>query len=83
MSARSRPRDDAPAASGDKSRVIALWRDAFSGEREIALQPGHDACVLSLVCRSTREYTLDGRSDDQAYYPVFAGAYSFDSSGAA
>jgi hypothetical protein len=79
MSSRSKPREEPGAASVNKSRVIALWRDAFTGDREIALEPGHDACVLSLVCRSKREYSLDGRSDDQSYYPVFAGAYSFDS----
>ena len=79
MSARSKARDTSGAVSADKSHVIALWRDAFTGEREISLEPGHDACVLSLACRSRREYSLDGRSDDQAYYPVFAGAYSFNS----
>ncbi len=79
MAKRSRPREeDRAAAAEDKSRVIALWRDAIYGEREISVEPGHDACVLSLVCRSTREYTIDGRSDDEtAHFPVFAGAHSF------
>ena len=79
MSRRSKPRQE-EAAVPDKSNVIALWRDAIYGEREIELAAGHDACVLSLVCKSTREYTLDDRADaEQSHFPVFAGSYSFDS----
>jgi hypothetical protein len=78
MAKRSRPREDDRAVATDKSHVIGLWRDAIYGEREIGLQVGHDACVLSLVCRTTREYTIDGRSDDDsAHFPVFAGSHSF------
>jgi hypothetical protein len=78
MAKRSCPKEGEPAVpSGDKT-VIGLWRDAIFGQREIAVEDGHDACVLSLVCRSTREYTIDGRNDnEQAHFPVFAGAYSF------
>ena len=78
MSSRSRPREVERGGAADKSSVIALWKDAWYGEREIALEPGHDACVLSLVCRSEKEYTLDGRHDHgQAHFPVFAGCRSF------
>jgi hypothetical protein len=76
MAKRSRPRDLPPGAP-DKSRTIALWRDAREGEREIGLEPGHDASVLSLVGRRSREYTIDGRFDDDAYFPVYAGDFSF------
>ena len=77
MSRRSRPREDAVA---DRSRTIALWRDAFYGDQEISLEPGHDACVLSLVCKTGQEFSIDGRVDrEQAHFPVFAGAISFDS----
>jgi hypothetical protein len=64
----------------DRSGVIALWRDFIYGTREIELEEGHDACVLSLVNRSKVEFTADGRGDDgQAHFPVFAGSYSFNS----
>jgi len=62
------------------SRVIALWRDAVQGEIQIALDPGHDACVLSLECHMKTEYCADGRSDNgQSRYPIFAGYRSFQS----
>jgi hypothetical protein len=80
MARRSRPRDRARGSEDEKATTIALWRDAIEGEREISLEPGHDACVLSLVCRSTQEYTIDGRGDlGHAHFPIFAGAYSFGS----
>jgi hypothetical protein len=77
MAKRSKPKEgETPAADADT--MIALWRDAIFGEKEIGVKSGHDACVLSLVCRSAREYTIDGRSDQvDAHFPVFAGAYSF------
>ena len=74
MAKRSRPTDGMP----DRSNTIALWRDVAYGEKEITLAPGHDACVLSLVRKTEEEYTIDGRGDAQrAYFPVFAGAFSF------
>jgi hypothetical protein len=77
MSKRSRPRAESGVVE-DKSTVIALWRDAVYGEREIGLDVGHDCCVLSLVCRSSKEYSIDGRDDgEQAHFPVFAGSFSF------
>jgi hypothetical protein len=75
MSARSRP-----AQGVDRSRSIALWRDAIYGEREIELPPDTDACVLSLVCRTEREFTIDGRPDSKpSYFPVYAGVVPFSS----
>ena len=77
MSKRSRPREEVTAVP-DRSTTIALWRDAVYGEREIALGPGHDACVLSLVCKKQEEFTIDGRGDAQtAQFPVYAGAFPF------
>jgi len=64
----------------DRSNVVALWRDAYYGAREIELEEDHDSCVLSLVCKTIVEYTADGRDDrGSAHYPVFAGAHSFRS----
>jgi hypothetical protein len=77
MAERSRP----IMHSGERaprSRVIALWRDAFEGEVQIALDSDDDACVLSLECRLRTEYCADGRGDSgQSCYPIFAGYRSF------
>lgn len=79
MSSRSKPQDGGSRDMPDRSSTVALWRDKIFGEREIALKPGDDACVLSLVCRSEHEYTLDGRHDEgQAHFPVYAGSHSFN-----
>jgi hypothetical protein len=83
MAKRSRPM----LSSGQRapaSRVIALWRDAFEGEIQIALDPGHNAGVLSLEYRMETEYCADGRTDHgQTRYPVYAGYYSFNTGDAA
>jgi hypothetical protein len=77
MSNRSRPQLES-TDEPDKSSTVALWRDAVYGEREIALDSGHNCCVLSLVCRSAQEYSIDNRGDgEQAHFPVFAGTFSF------
>ncbi len=77
MASRSRPRESVEV---DRSRTIALWRDAIYGEQEISLGAGDDACVLSLVCKKRQEFTIDGRGDNQqAAFPVFAGATPFPS----
>jgi hypothetical protein len=77
MAERSRP----VVQSGQRaspSRVIGLWRDAAEGEFQIALDPGDDACVLSLERRFRTEYSADGRSDGKtSCYPTFAGYRSF------
>jgi len=74
---RSRPLDQSKELE-ESSPVVALWRDALYGEREISIPAGHNACVLSLVSRRKREYTLDDRHDEsESYFPVFAGSYTF------
>lgn len=75
MSRRSQPQDSGQA---NRFPTIALWRDAVYGEKEVALDDGHDAGVLSLVCKTRQEFTIDGRGDGQkAHFPVFAGFKSF------
>ena len=75
MSRRSKPAD---VTAPDKSNFIALWRDAVYGEQEISLDPGHDACVLSLVNKTREEFTIDGhRESRRAHFPVYAGHTSF------
>lgn len=80
MAERSRPVLPASGRRTERSRVVALWRDSVSGEVEISLDPGDDACVLSLECRITEEFCADGRGDGtQTRCPVFAGYRSFRS----
>ena len=58
MSLLSRPEN---SASG--SRVVALWKDPFSGSRQLSLSPGKDAILLSLTNSTRTEFTADGRND--------------------
>jgi hypothetical protein len=41
--------------------VVASWKDAFHGYREISLNPGKEALLLSLAPRPLRQWTADGR----------------------
>ena len=76
MSKRSKPGDVKP--EDDKSNFIALWRDAIYGEQELSLDKDHDACVLSLVCKTKDEITIEGHDlNRRAHFPVFAGCQSF------
>ncbi|MDD9940162.1 MAG: hypothetical protein OXU20_03770 [Myxococcales bacterium] len=71
MSRLSSPKDE---AAEDKSDVLALWRDAPHGQREVRIPEGCPGCVLSLAVDEGREYTADGRLGSRpAHYPVFAG----------
>ena len=80
MARRSRPFLRTTGRRAEPSQVIALWRDAVSGEVEICLDAEENACVLSLECRRRNEYSADGRRDGtQSRYPVFAGFKSFRS----
>ncbi len=75
MASRSRP---AGSSGPDRSHTIGLWRDTKEGEHELTLDRGHDAGVLSLLCHTATEYTLDGRHDQgHAYFPVYSGFRSF------
>jgi hypothetical protein len=57
----SRPRGISP------SNVVALWKDALSGEPiEISLPEGNQGLLLSLTRIWREEFTADGRSDDRA-----------------
>lgn len=60
MAIRSQPNGAPP------SRVVALWKDPRRGMREIAVEPGAQAVLLTTVLDSTARYAADGRlpSDD-------------------
>lgn len=57
MVKRSRPSHHPP------SQVIALWKDQVGGVREIALEQGANAVLLTMSSERITEYTADGRSD--------------------
>lgn len=63
MAELSRPPDKAV------SRVVGLWRDRFGGFKQIELERGAEALVLSLTVEEEREWTADGRQDrnDSSY----------------
>jgi hypothetical protein len=49
---------------GEKeSTVVALWKDARTGSRELAMSSDAHALVLSLATNASCEFTFDGRSD--------------------
>jgi hypothetical protein len=73
MAALSRPLAPADRRSG----VIGLWRDVKYGEKELELQEGHTAAVLSLSRDSIEEFSADGRGDHStSHFPVFAGFHA-------
>jgi predicted amidohydrolase len=64
-----------PISGGQKSRVVALWKDPKTGPPvEISLDQGEEGIVLSLCIKKGEEWTADGRSDKRAAaYPTLAG----------
>jgi hypothetical protein len=56
MTERSRPH------GRDASRVIALWKDAARGLREISLEPGAQGVLLSLCLDRIKRRSADGRT---------------------
>jgi hypothetical protein len=65
-----------PDSGLSRSRVVALWKDAFKGATEIELPEGHEAVAVSLSIRYREEFTADGRGDDSAAaFPILAGAH--------
>lgn len=58
----------------DRSRVVGLFRDVYTGSHELQLDEGAEAGLLSLVTRAGTEFTADGREDGgTASFPVFSG----------
>lgn len=78
MAERSRPIFQETGQRAESIRAIALWRDVESGEHEITLDAGDNACVLSLVCRTKHEVSaVDPVQGQPADFPVLAGFSSF------
>jgi hypothetical protein len=65
-----------PQTGPSRPRVVAMWKDAFSGASEIEAPVGSDAIAISLSIRYRKEYTADGRSDDGfAAFPILSGVH--------
>jgi hypothetical protein len=65
-----------PQSGPRRSRVVAMWKDAFSGATEIELPDGYDAVAVSLSIRYREEYAADGRGDDgNAAFPILSGVH--------
>lgn len=59
-----------------RQRTIGLWQDACSRPRELVLDEGAQALLLSVVCDQRKEWTADGRDDGAAAgVCVLAGVY--------
>jgi hypothetical protein len=65
-----------PQSGPNRSRVIALWKDAFHSATEIELPTLHDAVAISLSLRYKDEYTADGRGKDEGAYPILSGVHA-------
>jgi hypothetical protein len=66
--------------SKDRSDVVALWRDAKIGTREIACPRGYEGVVLNITAEYHEEWTADGRGDGKnSGYPVLSGYHLLES----
>ncbi len=65
-----------PTAGLSRSRVVAMWKDAFGSATEMEVPVGYEAIAVSLSTKYCEEYTADGRGDDEAAaYPVLSGVH--------
>jgi hypothetical protein len=53
-----------PADSRDDGRIVAFWRDPVSGGKEISLDVGSTAVLLTLEPEWVEEFAADGRGDN-------------------
>ena len=66
-----------PQSGPNRSRVIAMWKDAISGAAtEIEMPLQCDAIALSLSIQYREEFTADGRGDgSNAAFPILSGLH--------
>jgi hypothetical protein len=55
--------------------VVASWKDAFHGYREISLNSGNEALLLSLAPRPQRQWSADGRDSAAAIVTLLEEIY--------
>jgi hypothetical protein len=70
-----------PPAEKTRSRAVALWKDAKSGDAEsIELPKDAEAIVLSLSRVQETEWSADGRNDQgMTGYPILSGIHFVNS----
>jgi hypothetical protein len=70
-----------PPAGKTRSRAVALWKDPKSGDAEsIELPKDAEAIVLSLSRVQQKEWTADGRDDEEITgYPILSGIHFVNS----
>ncbi len=62
--------------AANRSRTIALWRDAKNGAKELDLPEGSSALLLNLSVEHQIERTVDGRGENETGgYPVLSGVH--------
>jgi hypothetical protein len=72
MSNLSRPINGAD----NQSRVVALWKDARTGTKELKLPHGASALMLNLSVEYVEEWTADGRGDNGwSGYPTLSAVH--------
>lgn len=59
--------------SGERKRIIGLWRSENGPGKEIGLAPGDHAVVLNIHSRLVLQHTLDNRSDDYGSHKLSLG----------
>lgn len=66
-----------PPSIKERSRAVALWKDAKSDDAvEIHLPPDADGVILSLSCIFKNEWAADGRDDaGSTGYPILSGMH--------
>ena len=64
-----------PVSGGvNRSGVVALWRDPFTGVKELQLPINASGLLLNLTVQYATEWTADGRGDKGwSGYPILAG----------
>jgi hypothetical protein len=67
-----------PPTGLTRSRAVALWKDAKSGDAiSIELPNGAEGIILSLSREREKEWSADGRDDGEATgYPILSGIHS-------
>jgi hypothetical protein len=69
MSSLSRPK-----SGKNRSRVVALWKDAKLGTKELELPHGASGLALNITVQKSEEWTADGRGcRGMSSYPILAG----------
>lgn len=67
-----------PNSTSTKARpgIVALWKDARTGTKELELPSGASALMLNLSVEYDQEWTADGRGDEGwSGYPTLSAVH--------